>query len=59
VTRGIPILVFSVVVWLLGHLARLPKGSRALLVTVAIVMLAAAALAIILLGPTTNGIRLR
>lgn len=61
---GIPILGFSVVVWLLGRLVRTPNDAqatarRALLVTVAVTMLAAAALVITFLGLSARGIRPR
>ena len=60
---GVPILVFSGVIWLLGRLSSEPGESRtvarrALLTTVAIAALAVAALVITLLGRGAAGLRL-
>ena len=58
---GAPILVFSVVIWSLGHVKRDEAGTaarRVLLVTIAVTLLAAAALVLAILGHSSQGIRL-
>lgn len=58
---GAPILVFSVVIWSLGHVRRDEAGTasrRVLLVTIAVTLLAAAALVLTILGPSSDGIKL-
>jgi uncharacterized membrane protein YidH (DUF202 family) len=58
---GAPILVFSVVIWSLGHVKRDEAGTaarRVLLVTIAVTLLAAAALVLAILGHNSHGIRL-
>lgn len=55
---GVPILFFSAVVWRLGHLPRSGTSAhRVLLVTVAVVVLALAALLLTLLGHDDQGLR--
>jgi uncharacterized membrane protein YidH (DUF202 family) len=60
---GVPILIFSAVIWQLGRLSSHPGESRtvarrALLTTVAITALAVVALAITLFGRGAAGLRL-
>jgi uncharacterized membrane protein YidH (DUF202 family) len=57
---GAPILVFSVVVWSVGHVKREEAGTagrRVLLVTVAITLLAVVAAVLAILGNSWHGIR--
>lgn len=57
---GVPILIFSAVIWWAGHLSRDDSGTaarRVLLVTVAIVVLAVAALVLTVLGHDVQGLR--
>jgi len=58
---GAPVLAFSAVIWALGRLPRRAGSSasrRVLLVTVAVTALAAAALALTLIGHGSRGLRL-
>lgn len=59
---GASILAFSAVVWSIGHLPRAHGAKlarrRALLVTVAVTAMAAAALTLVLLGRAAPGLRL-
>ena len=57
---GIPILVFSVLVWSVGHLRRDEAGTasrRVLLVTIAVILLALVALLLTILGHDDQGLR--
>jgi uncharacterized membrane protein YidH (DUF202 family) len=58
---GAPILVFSLVIWSLGHVRREESGTaarRVLLVTIGVTLLAAVALVVAILGHGSHGIRL-
>jgi uncharacterized membrane protein YidH (DUF202 family) len=60
---GVPIMIFSVVIWSLGLLSRQQRSKhstarRMLLVTIAVTALSLAALAITLFGHPSSGIRL-
>jgi uncharacterized membrane protein YidH (DUF202 family) len=60
---GVPVLIFSAVIWRIGRLSRAPGQSRAaarrvLLTTVAITAMALAALLITVVGPGSRGLRL-
>jgi uncharacterized membrane protein YidH (DUF202 family) len=60
---GAPLLIFSVAVWAVGRTIRGPSTEaiarrRAVLVTSGIVVVALAALAIALLGPSQHGLKL-
>jgi len=60
---GVPVLLFSAVIWWIGHLSRAPVDSRAagrrvLLTTVATTAMALAALVIALLSKGSGGLRL-
>ncbi len=60
---GIPVLILSAVVWITGHAQRKPGRAglgprRVLFVTVCVTVIAAAALAIALAGPSPHGLRL-
>jgi uncharacterized membrane protein YidH (DUF202 family) len=60
---GAPLLIFSVAIWAIGRLVRGPSTEtisrlRALLVTTGIIVMAAAALAIALLGKSPHGLKL-
>lgn len=60
---GVPVMIFSVVIWSLGLLSRQQRSRhtaarRMLLVTIAVTALSLAALAITLFGHASGGIRL-
>jgi uncharacterized membrane protein YidH (DUF202 family) len=59
---GVPVLLFSAVIWWMGRLPRVPEGSQAarrvLLTAAAITAMALVALVIALLGQGSRGLRL-
>jgi uncharacterized membrane protein YidH (DUF202 family) len=58
---GVPVLLFSAVVWWAGHMRRDAAGTasrRVLLVTVAVIAMAFVALLLIVLGHGSRGLRL-
>ncbi len=60
---GAPLLISGIVIWAIGHTIQGPNTEavarrRAMLVTTGIVVIAAAALTIVLLGNSSNGLKL-